>query len=165
MSSPYWTRHFHSLPIAIDSPGNTSVPRRRHYNYFRDYDPSVGRYIESDPIGLRGGVNTYAYVVSNPLALIDPEGLVGGTTESCEWYAMRCAQSGGKSFYYCKAAPSACRYTPDSNWTRCVRQCLQDFDRACSRNVDGSPSTDCVTMAHIHCWEKCPGNTCPSTKK
>jgi RHS repeat-associated protein len=27
-----------------------------HYNYFRDYDPQVGRYVESDPIGLDGGV-------------------------------------------------------------------------------------------------------------
>jgi len=46
-----------------------------HYNYFRDYDPSQGRYVESDPIGLRGGINTYAYAMNQPLVRSDSLGL------------------------------------------------------------------------------------------
>ena len=46
-----------------------------HYNYFRDYDPSLGRYAESDPIGLRAGLNTYLYVLGGPIVNSDPLGL------------------------------------------------------------------------------------------
>jgi RHS repeat-associated protein len=45
------------------------------YNYFRDYDPQVGRYVESDPIGLEGGLNTYGYALMNPVTYVDMLGL------------------------------------------------------------------------------------------
>ena len=52
-------------------------------NGFRDYNPALGRYMQSDPIGLGGGINTYSYVGGNPVGRVDPLGLitfqVGGT--------------------------------------------------------------------------------------
>jgi len=42
-----------------------------HHNFYRDYDPSIGIYIQSDLVGLAAGVNTYAYVSADPLRYVD----------------------------------------------------------------------------------------------
>jgi RHS repeat-associated protein len=47
----------------------------KYYNYFRDYDSSIGRYSTSDPIGLRGGLSTYGYVLQSPYKYSDKFGL------------------------------------------------------------------------------------------
>ena len=70
-----------SFKYALRFPGQYfDAETGTHYNYFRDYDPAIGRYEQSDPIGLPGGMNTYAYVNSAPLKYADSLGL---STEVC----------------------------------------------------------------------------------
>ena len=47
-----------------------------HYNINRYYDPVVGRYTRGDPLGLKGGLNSYLYANNNPVRFIDPKGLI-----------------------------------------------------------------------------------------
>jgi RHS repeat-associated protein len=113
------------------------------YNYFRDYDPALGRYIQSDPIGLTGGLNTYGYVAGNPLRYIDPSGTampVG--IDICQWFPSICygPDKGGDGGGFCPAPgqdkKAACRKRcselalPTSDYGisffRCMLACQSD---------------------------------------
>jgi RHS repeat-associated protein len=64
-----------------------------HYNWHRYYEPWTGRYLSSDPIGLRGGFNAYGYVKASPLAHSDPRGLApDALCDRCEseWCSFIC---------------------------------------------------------------------------
>lgn len=63
------------LAFNLRLPGQYDRESNLHYNYFRDYDPQTGRYVQSDPIGLDGGINTCGYALGNPVSYTDPKGL------------------------------------------------------------------------------------------
>ena len=66
----------HAIEFNLRFPGQyADAETGTHYNYQRDYDPRAGRYLTSDPIGLAGGDNTYAYANNNVLGAIDALGL------------------------------------------------------------------------------------------
>jgi RHS repeat-associated protein len=76
-----------------------------HYNFFRDYDSTTGRYVQFDPIGLAGGLNPYSYVSANPLDAVDPMGLqtitAGDVARTLPAIGAACAGTGGSA---CAAA-------------------------------------------------------------
>jgi RHS repeat-associated protein len=103
-----------SLVYNLRFPGQYFDSETGHsYNYFRDYDPSTGRYIESDPFGLVGGLNSYRYVGDNPLVWEDKLGLKPwvmngkGDTTPCTYYDQM-AKAHSKCKYY-PAAAKICR--------------------------------------------------------
>ena len=77
-----------------------------HYNYYRHYNPDTGRYIESDPIGLLGGLNTFAYVDSDPVLYLDLDGLTKQDFNDAFDFAKSKGEEVGLMF------PETCNWIP-----------------------------------------------------
>lgn len=74
-------------------------------NWHRTYDPATGRYLQSDPIGLLGGINTYAYAYQNPLTFVDPDGQLAWVGTPAVAGAVVGAVSGGVGAWGAGATP------------------------------------------------------------
>jgi RHS repeat-associated protein len=54
-----------------------------NYNYYRDYNPNVGRHIEADPLGVKASKNLFGYAMNRPIMFSDPSGLLTCLTQVC----------------------------------------------------------------------------------
>ncbi len=135
-------------------------------NINRDYDPLTAKYVESDPLGLRAGVNTYAYAGADPVWSSDPSGLLvqGDGWKDQEWKDIenaaakirkeleKCSCPKGGSCAPCNLAPALLNrldtmivaYAPlagDCSWTPPAHEILGFF-------VSRVP------------WDRVPGKSC-----
>jgi RHS repeat-associated protein len=116
------------------------------YNYFRDYDPAIGRYVESDPIGLDGGANTYSYVNSNPSRFSDPKG------KSITWMGLA---AGGLAIY---GGYSLWKSFDDKD--RCAKECMVTCNIARCGREDPTDDTN-EPRCRNACIPQCVLNTGP----
>jgi RHS repeat-associated protein len=111
-----------------------------NYNYFRDYDSAIGKYVQSDPIGLVGGVNSYGYVSQNPVEAIDPDGLVG--------YLPPRAQMPNRGWPICNGRDGVTIQYPNlpPKGMKCLGDCLREHELVHVLDLRRASPTVCRNM-------------------
>jgi RHS repeat-associated protein len=109
-----------------------------HYNYYRDYNSVIGRYIEADPIGLKGGINPFIYVVNTPITKVDPYGL-----DDCMWGGFSGNFVAGVGIQFVKEAGQCKDKCGKVTWKNrnCVCSCVGVSAGGCVMVESGNDST------------------------
>lgn len=92
-------------------------------NYYRDYDPQLGRYTTPDPMGVEGGINPYLYADANPLSKIDPLGLYQSDIHF--YMNMFLALAAGMTPEEARIVALAAQYVDDNDDTRPLNVTVQ----------------------------------------
>lgn len=129
------------------------------YNYFRDYEPWTGRYVESDPIGLGGGINTYGYVEGNPIQKNDKFGLMGSdgrTAGQC----IGCKSTFSSCMEKCVGITNPWWTTPVFGVVGVVGASTSTGAAATGSAWVGGASAAWGVGSSIGCWMHCSSNAC-----
>ena len=128
-----------------------------HQNVARDYDPALGRYVESDPIGLSGGINTFSYALGNAIATSDASGLLSlSMTES--WSTVNSMPDGkdraGLTLAYLPPAKCSC-IRNCSTWKLVECSAVLDIRVFILAGMPPGPSGNARTneQQHVTDWE------------
>ncbi|WP_230429126.1 RHS repeat-associated core domain-containing protein [Xanthomonas melonis] len=142
-------------------------------NYFRDYDAATGRYGQSDPIGLSGGIATYEYSSSSPVLVSDPQGLQGRraiparpmTTQEIFArvevpYLVRQIQNYEPTFRYQTIGPVGYRYNnQDASFLRDIlRQHEQRQSQQCPERINYGSTPSGIPLSRHYSTERVDRN-------